>query len=187
MIFGTERSTRFPRHALCLMIILLSPLTASSQSASEALEIELECSSTPDEPLLILRFRNRLGRDVSIFLGAIVGSELRLPFSTSVEVRDQSGMSRFEYSNPSLSALVGRLDPWLVPVSHDVSPGYGWPLSHFVAGTVRLSDKPGPYEALFIVDAAMPPMGVSIPGYPHVVGELRSEWTPITDGCKAAA
>jgi hypothetical protein len=172
--------------AILLAIFLLGPVTAMSQALSDAVEIELACSSTAGTLMLELTFRNRGGKDVGVFIGSVVSSERYLPSSASVEARDRESITTFIYSDPSLPAIAGRLEPWVVPLSNDVSLPFIWPLRHFVADGLRLSDKLEPYEVRFVIEATSPPAGVGYAGYPPVVGVQRSDWVSISDGCKAA-
>jgi hypothetical protein len=174
---------------LLLMIcgaVVLFPLVGLAQADDEQVSIGLTCGFQEGDVSLAVSIRNAAEMDTAIFLGVILGNGRKyLANELYLEVRGPSGTEKYHYSDPSVPAIAGRVDAWVVTLPVKANFLLTRPRGHFFAGGAQLSDKEEPYAIRVSFDARAIPedLNVGIPSFRTYRGRLESEWVQIPESC----
>jgi hypothetical protein len=171
----------------CFVCVLCVPVRA--QTAQIA--VEVQCHTSADTVGLRVTLRNVGLTDTAVVLGNSIGNGNRyLADSLALDVKlgESAAVEKFEYFDPSVPGVAGRVDPWIVPLPAVSEFSLTRPLSHFSSHgkplmpggnpiDVRVSLNARAERRIFDKDVA----GVALV---HVlVGEFRSEWLRVPTAC----
>ena len=170
-----------------LLACLLCAIGAPALSQAHDLELKVQCLRSNDSVELRVTLRNVGSTDTAVVLGTSVGNGQRYVADSLVLEVKRNQDDEAEPFRPSLGAIFGRIDPWIVTVpaasefsfvrsaSH-FSSSHGEPLK--IAGSalirLRLIHRADGQFAGELVGAAL--VKVSI-------GEMQTEWVRIPGEC----
>src|SRR3984893_14726983 len=136
------------RYATVVLGILASVCTSAvDRRDSASLTLKATCRTSNGRAELRSTLRNVGADDTSLVLGIAVGNGRRLlpnALVLSVKAADSSATRDFEYFDPSVPAIFGRLDPWIVSLPSASEFSITRPLSHFWLNGASLTDLPRP-------------------------------------------
>jgi hypothetical protein len=184
-----RRRLIIPLLSACFVCVLCPPVGAESP----AIAMELACYASAGAVSLRVTLRNVGRTDTAVVLGKSIGNGNRyLPDSLALEVKvaGDNVERRFEYSDPSVPAVAGRIDPWIVTLPAASEYSLTRPLGHFWSNgqPLRFAGKPLDVRLQLNARATEHVLGEDLAGdaLVHVlVGELRTEWLRIPTACAA--
>ena len=166
----------------------LGAASALGQSQNDTLGFGFSCEVTSGQIELTITLRNLGAVDKSAYFGVIVGNGKKyLTNELALDVKDAHGTTRYRYFDPSVPAIAGRLDPWVITLPANSSFSIVRPANHFWVDGAPLSEERDPFEVRLLLVARKVPREFLIPNFRAFVGELRSDWLRIPSGCRTAA
>src|SRR5690606_16099033 len=118
-------------------------------------------------------------------MGFILGNGRKyLANELAVEVRGANVHTQYNYTDPSVPGIAGRVDPWVVELPAGSSFSIARPWSHFWANGVPLSRAGTPLEVRARMDMRGVPRECAIPQFQAFTGSLVSAWISVPDGCQ---
>jgi len=153
--------------------------------------LELKCHASPDAVGLRVTLRNVGLTDTAVVLGLSIGNGNRyLANSLALDVKldENAVVEKFEYSDPSVPGVAGRVDPWIVPLPAASEYSLTRPLSHFWSNGKRLagSGKPIDIRVNLNARAEQRGFGKDMAGVALVnvlVGEFKTAWLRVPTEC----
>jgi hypothetical protein len=118
------------------------PIPASGQTNRQPLKLSLECQQKP-EPMFRLSIKNVSTVPAAAVIGIVLGNDKHYMLtSLSLAVR-RPGIADMilEYVDPSVPAVAGRIDPWLITLPAGASYSLVVPARNFLLHSKPL-DKP---------------------------------------------
>lgn len=186
-------SIRANRATHLLLACIVSLLSAQASAQTPEIVMTLECSGSPNAVTLRLTLRNVGPVDTALVLGNSVGNGYRyLADSLTLDVKepDSATAERFQYFDPSVPGVAGRLDPWIVPLPTASLLSLERPLAHFWAHGKPLSLGENPVDIRVNLsargDRRVADQEVAGVALVHVfVGDLATEWVRVPTECAA--
>src|SRR6476646_4199777 len=126
---------RFGALAIAVACVSGTGTPVLGQASSGAVQVELGCQQRSGETSLRITLRNRDSVDTAVVLGSILANGAKyLADNLALDVRTGSDVNRYQYGDPSVPAIVGRLDAWVLSLPTDSEYTLVRPLNHFWSG-----------------------------------------------------
>ncbi len=166
-----------------ILTVLFAASSTTAQAQTEALRLALACSQASE---LMFRFtlENVGSEPTAVVIGSILGNDKKyLPNGLQFTLR-RSGVpdTEFDWFDPSVPGVAGRIDPWLVPLPVDAS--YSVAVS-IPKGLQYLFSTPADIRVRLTTQGVGKP-NLDLQGLQliHVwVGALTSDWIPFPRDC----
>src|SRR5262252_8986876 len=105
---------RFGALAIAVVCVGGTGRPVLAEASSSAVEAQLGCQQRNGETSLRITLRNRDSADTAVVLGYILANGAKyLAENLALDVRTGSDVKRYQYGDPSVAVIAGRLDAWV--------------------------------------------------------------------------
>jgi hypothetical protein len=179
-----------PRCAAVVLATFLSGSIGASDSPSAIVLLEVTCRESNGVVELQMSLRNTGTRDTAVTLGMDLANGHRyFPDRLTMDVKTSGfgTIREFEYWDPSLPGIAGRVDPWVVPLPHSSEFSITRPLGHFWLNGASLAELSRPFQVRLRLKAQAPINSnldmAGIAPLNYFSGDLESKWPVIPKEC----
>ncbi len=172
-----------------IVVVAMYGVATSGQSAAGPLRLLLECSQTSE---ITFRFtlQNVSPSPTAVVIGIVLGNDRKyLLQHVRLRVRREGAADKLlEYFDPSVPAIAGRVDPWLLTLPPGSSYSMTVPAKHFGLQPTFVPEgfsTPAEVQLHFTTqEIASPNLDLQGLRFIHVwVGMLSSNWIAVAGSC----
>jgi hypothetical protein len=156
------------------------------EASSSAIDAELGCQMRNGQMSLRITLHNRDSADTAVVFGSILANGGKyLADNLALDVRAGSDLTRYQYFDPSVPGIAGRVDAWIVSLPAESEYTLVRSLSHFWSGSGQLSTMTRPFATRLAFVAPPTPSHYAIPAFKVYQGQLISSWVEVPTQCVA--